>query len=397
MAFLNEITHAFGTPGDLPSTSGGGPCAPLYASLEQTGINVAVTAGGVLRAEATTSLGLSAVESPRDRIVSTGHRNVIKLVAASGMQSDLDAVVFALVGVGDKGVAIAIHPVTLGVALGLWNGGWSQQTAYSSSGAIADANPIGKWFSLRRASGTAWIAEVGPSETGPWTAIGAPSSGTGAITADVAMDADHMGFLLFHKHGAGGYVEWDGLNSPAVAGGGGSAPADLVLASSSAARTITQGDTSFAPVSVALSNGGDDPLGALSVAQISGPTGAVAAAVDSDSLDLTADTGLAGLAQGTPALVFRVTSADGGTEDFTLTLTVGAPAPGVGETFQIVATPKRSDGATLSRSKAYASSNTAVATVNSSGLIQAVDPGTCIITVTSGGVARTIAVTVTAP
>jgi trimeric autotransporter adhesin len=67
----------------------------------------------------------------------------------------------------------------------------------------------------------------------------------------------------------------------------------------------------------------------------------------------------------------------------------------IGKSTTIKATPKSSDGKTLTgRSVTWKSSNTAVATVNSSGLVTAKNAGSAIIQATSEGVAGTALVTV---
>src|SRR5205809_2430134 len=68
-----------------------------------------------------------------------------------------------------------------------------------------------------------------------------------------------------------------------------------------------------------------------------------------------------------------------------------------GQTIQLTATPKDASGNTLTgRTVAWASSNTAVATVTGSGLVSGVTAGTATITATSETVSGTAAVTVTA-
>ena len=70
----------------------------------------------------------------------------------------------------------------------------------------------------------------------------------------------------------------------------------------------------------------------------------------------------------------------------------------VGQTVQLTATPKDANGNTLSgRTIAWASSNPAAATVNTSGRVTGVAAGTATITATSEGKSGTAAITVTAP
>src|SRR5205823_1701913 len=67
-----------------------------------------------------------------------------------------------------------------------------------------------------------------------------------------------------------------------------------------------------------------------------------------------------------------------------------------GQTVQLTGTPKDADGAPLSgRTVTWSSSNTAVATVNSSGLVSGVTPGTATITAASEGKSGTSTITVT--
>src|SRR2546422_5814550 len=75
------------------------------------------------------------------------------------------------------------------------------------------------------------------------------------------------------------------------------------------------------------------------------------------------------------------------------TLTVG-----VGATAQLTATPRDANGAFLAgRSVTWASSNTAVATVNTTGLVTGVAEGQATITATSEGQSGTAALTVVVP
>src|SRR5213079_1429559 len=67
-----------------------------------------------------------------------------------------------------------------------------------------------------------------------------------------------------------------------------------------------------------------------------------------------------------------------------------------GQTVQLTATPKDVNGTALSgRAVTWSSSNTSVATVNSSGLVSGVTPGSATITATSEGKSGTASVTVT--
>src|SRR2546428_11758880 len=75
------------------------------------------------------------------------------------------------------------------------------------------------------------------------------------------------------------------------------------------------------------------------------------------------------------------------------TLTVG-----VGATAQLTATPRDANGAFLAgRSVTWASSNTAVATVNTTGLVTGVAEGQATITATSEGESGTAALAVVVP
>src|SRR5204863_431992 len=68
----------------------------------------------------------------------------------------------------------------------------------------------------------------------------------------------------------------------------------------------------------------------------------------------------------------------------------------VGQTVQLTATPKDSNGNALSgRTVTWTSSNTSVATVSTSGLVSGVTPGSATITATSEGKSGTASVTVT--
>src|SRR5213076_1246794 len=67
-----------------------------------------------------------------------------------------------------------------------------------------------------------------------------------------------------------------------------------------------------------------------------------------------------------------------------------------GQTVQLTGTPRDANGAALSgRVVTWSSSNTSVATVNSSGLVSGVTPGSATITATSEGKSGTASVTVT--
>lgn len=66
----------------------------------------------------------------------------------------------------------------------------------------------------------------------------------------------------------------------------------------------------------------------------------------------------------------------------------------VGGTVDLTATPRNSSGAPLSDPVTWASSNAAVATVDSNGLVTGVGAGTCNITATDGAVVGTAAITV---
>ena len=68
-----------------------------------------------------------------------------------------------------------------------------------------------------------------------------------------------------------------------------------------------------------------------------------------------------------------------------------------GTTLQLTATPKDQNGAAFAATIAWSSSASAVASVNSSGLITGVTAGTTIITASSGNVTATVTVTVAAP
>src|SRR5207245_4576237 len=76
-----------------------------------------------------------------------------------------------------------------------------------------------------------------------------------------------------------------------------------------------------------------------------------------------------------------------------------SPAPAsvqAGQTLQLTATPKDVNGNPLTgRTITWSSSNTSVATVNSSGLVSGVVAGSATITATSEGQSGTAAITVT--
>jgi hypothetical protein len=174
--------------------------------------------------------------------------------------------------------------------------------------------------------------------------------------------------------------------------------ADHTQGAAGSTVTVVPGGSTFTPVSVALGNAGQSPLGALSVAVISGPATAVVAAVDADSLDLSAGTGVGSLADGsTTVVVVRVTSANGGTEDYALTISKQSSTSVPGDTFQWLLTGRNSQGTALGQTPVFSTSNPAVATVSPTGLVTAVDPGTATITALYvGGKTAELVVTVNA-
>src|SRR2546427_103361 len=116
---------------------------------------------------------------------------------------------------------------------------------------------------------------------------------------------------------------------------------------------------------------------------------------------------VSGVAAG-PATITATSEGQSGTA--AVAVTALAPAPvatvavspasasvGVGQTVPLTATPQDASGNPLSgRVVTWASSNTAVATVNGSGLVSGVAAGPAMITATSEGQSGTAAVTVTA-
>ena len=81
----------------------------------------------------------------------------------------------------------------------------------------------------------------------------------------------------------------------------------------------------------------------------------------------------------------------------TVTVSPASASVPAGQTTQLTATPKDSSGNTLTgRTIAWASSNTSVATVSSSGLVRGVVAGSATITATSEGKSGSSAITVTA-
>jgi uncharacterized protein YjdB len=81
----------------------------------------------------------------------------------------------------------------------------------------------------------------------------------------------------------------------------------------------------------------------------------------------------------------------------TVTVSPASASVPAGQTAQLTATPKDSSGNTLTgRTIAWASSNTSVATVSSSGLVRGVVAGSATITATSEGKSGSSAITVTA-
>src|SRR5205823_4456166 len=112
-----------------------------------------------------------------------------------------------------------------------------------------------------------------------------------------------------------------------------------------------------------------------------------------------------GVGAGT-ATITATSEGQSGTSDVTVTLAPVAsvtvtPSPAsvaVGLTVQLTATPKDANGNPLSgRVVTWSSNNTAVATVNGSGLVSGVTAGSATITATSEGKTGTSAVTVTTP
>src|SRR5204862_26128 len=91
-----------------------------------------------------------------------------------------------------------------------------------------------------------------------------------------------------------------------------------------------------------------------------------------------------------------VTSASAPTPVASVTVTLNSNSLSVGQSTQAVATVKDSSGNTLTgRTITYASSNTSVATVSSTGLVAAVAAGPAVITATSETVSGSATLTVT--
>src|SRR5437763_1492493 len=122
-----------------------------------------------------------------------------------------------------------------------------------------------------------------------------------------------------------------------------------------------------------------------SVASVS-PTGLVTGVVAGSATITATSEGKSGTAS------ITVTNVPVATVDVTPpTATVQA-----GQTVQLTATPRDANGAALSgRTVTWSSSNTAVATVNSAGLVAGVTPGAATITATSEGKSGTASITVT--
>ncbi|HKI75421.1 MAG TPA: Ig-like domain-containing protein [Pseudomonadales bacterium] len=180
-------------------------------------------------------------------------------------------------------------------------------------------------------------------------------------------------------------------------GGGGTTPTPTVasVTVSPATATINVGATQQLTATAKDSSG----------ATISGASIAYSS---SDTAIATVSTG--GLVTGVAAGSATITATSSG-KSGTATITVNTPAPTVatvtlspsavtltaGNTQQLTATAKDASNATISGATfTYASSDTTVATVDSSGLVTAVAAGTATITATSGGVDGTATITVNA-
>jgi uncharacterized protein YjdB len=95
----------------------------------------------------------------------------------------------------------------------------------------------------------------------------------------------------------------------------------------------------------------------------------------------------------TGSIAFSVTSSGSGTASVTVTLS--SPALTVGQTTQAVAVAKDGSGNTLSGTPTWASSNNAVATVSSSGMVTAVSAGTANIAASVAGAQGAAPVSIT--
>lgn len=96
----------------------------------------------------------------------------------------------------------------------------------------------------------------------------------------------------------------------------------------------------------------------------------------------------------TGSLAFTV-NAPGGVN--TVTVTLSSPALSVGQTTQATAVAKDGSGASLSGTPTWASSNSAIATVSTTGLVSAVGSGSATITATLAGTQGSASLGVTAP
>jgi uncharacterized protein YjdB len=95
----------------------------------------------------------------------------------------------------------------------------------------------------------------------------------------------------------------------------------------------------------------------------------------------------------TGSIAFSVAGAGGSP---TVTVTLASPALVVGQTTQATAVEKDGSGAAMSGTPSWASSNTAIATVSSAGLVSAVGAGSATITATFSGIPGSAPLGVTA-
>jgi hypothetical protein len=205
--------------------------------------------------------------------------------------------------------------------------------------------------------------------------------------------------LIARRSSGEGTIFFDDAGLASGDGGGAQAsPAVLQLASNAGTATVAPGGSTFTPISVALSNGGDLPLGTLSVSVVSGDASLVVLSVDSDSLDMSAGAGVGALADGsTTPVTVRVTSQNGGAQDYALSIQKQSSTAVPGDTFQWAVTGRNGNGGAVAQVPQFTTSNPGVATVSASGLVTAMDPGTATITATYlSGKTATLAVTVNA-